>query len=376
MRWDIFCTVIDNFGDAGVCWRLARQLVREHGLSVRLCIDDLHCLARLAPGIDTNAAQQTREGITLWHWRSGTAPDTPGDVVLNAFACRLPPAYLADMARRPRPPVWINLDYLSAEDWVEGCHGLTSPHPPLNEFFFYPGFTTKTGGLLREADLLTRRDAFQHDPTAQARLWTALGIATPVEGSLRTSLFAYENPALPALLDAWAAHPTPIWCGVPEGRIWNTLAAWHGGLPVRGRPISRGALTVVPLPFMPQDTYDHLLWACDLNIVRGEDSFVRAQWAAAPFLWHIYHQEADAHLPKLDAFLRRYCATLPPSSGNALADFHHAWNAHDSAGVATAWPLLAATLPALTHHARDWSAQHALQSDLASNLVTFATNRL
>jgi hypothetical protein len=23
LHWDIFCRVIDNFGDIGVCWRLA-----------------------------------------------------------------------------------------------------------------------------------------------------------------------------------------------------------------------------------------------------------------------------------------------------------------------------------------------------------------
>ncbi|HET9045379.1 MAG TPA: elongation factor P maturation arginine rhamnosyltransferase EarP, partial [Casimicrobiaceae bacterium] len=40
-RWDVFCKVVDNFGDAGVCWRLARQLVAEHDLAVTLWIDVL-----------------------------------------------------------------------------------------------------------------------------------------------------------------------------------------------------------------------------------------------------------------------------------------------------------------------------------------------
>ena len=26
MLWDLFCRVIDNHGDLGVCWRLARDL--------------------------------------------------------------------------------------------------------------------------------------------------------------------------------------------------------------------------------------------------------------------------------------------------------------------------------------------------------------
>ena len=45
MRIDLFCRVIDNWGDAGVCWRLARQLVRERGAQVRLWIDQPQVLA-------------------------------------------------------------------------------------------------------------------------------------------------------------------------------------------------------------------------------------------------------------------------------------------------------------------------------------------
>ena len=47
LSWDIFCTVVDNYGDIGVCWRLARQLAAEHGFAVRLWVDDLASFARL-----------------------------------------------------------------------------------------------------------------------------------------------------------------------------------------------------------------------------------------------------------------------------------------------------------------------------------------
>ena len=75
-----------------------------------------------------------------------------------------------------------------------------------------------------------------------------------------------------------------------------------------GAARTRGALTVRVLPFVPQDDYDRLLWACDVNFVRGEDSFVRAQWAGQPFLWHIYLQDENLHHVKLRAFLQRYAA--------------------------------------------------------------------
>ena len=47
--WDIFCKVIDNYGDMGVCWRLAADLAsRAH--RVRLWVDDLAALSWMAPG--------------------------------------------------------------------------------------------------------------------------------------------------------------------------------------------------------------------------------------------------------------------------------------------------------------------------------------
>ena len=64
-RWDVFCRVVDNYGDAGVCWRLARQLAIEHGCDVTLWIDRLETLARFQPGIDVEATTQSVAGITI-----------------------------------------------------------------------------------------------------------------------------------------------------------------------------------------------------------------------------------------------------------------------------------------------------------------------
>ncbi|MCK6396780.1 elongation factor P maturation arginine rhamnosyltransferase EarP, partial [Zoogloea sp.] len=177
MRFDLFCRVIDNYGDIGVCWRLARQLAAEHGHPVRLWVDDLRSLQPLLPESDPGATAQTQHGVEIRHWPTATgeeftenwsadAADAVGDVVIEAFACELPPAFVAAMAAiatQARPPAWINLEYLSAESWAEDCHGLASPHPtlPLTKYFFFPGFGERSGGLLRESELLARRDAVQ-----------------------------------------------------------------------------------------------------------------------------------------------------------------------------------------------------------------------
>ncbi|WP_049098254.1 elongation factor P maturation arginine rhamnosyltransferase EarP, partial [Burkholderia cepacia] len=171
---DLFCTVIDNFGDIGVCWRLARQLAHEHGWQVRLFIDDLRTFSRLLPGVDPDAGRQTVDTIVVEHWHAevGDALEI-ADVVIEAFACELPGAYLAAMARRARRPVWINLEYLSAEDWVADFHLRPSPHPryPLLKTFFFPGLSAGTGGVLKEHDLDSRRAAFEADAAARDAWW-------------------------------------------------------------------------------------------------------------------------------------------------------------------------------------------------------------
>ncbi|HLA30581.1 MAG TPA: elongation factor P maturation arginine rhamnosyltransferase EarP, partial [Pseudomonas sp.] len=140
--WDIFCSVVDNYGDIGVTWRLARQLVAEHKVEVRLWVDDLGAFVRLCPEADTQAVVQLQQGVEIRQWPAPWQPVEAADVVIEAFACLLPEAYVAAMAARPAKVLWLNLEYLSAEEWVEGCHGLPSLQSNgLQKFFFFPGFT-------------------------------------------------------------------------------------------------------------------------------------------------------------------------------------------------------------------------------------------
>jgi uncharacterized repeat protein (TIGR03837 family) len=355
---DLFCRVVDNYGDAGVCWRLARQLAREYDWEVRLWIDDPTPLAGLRPGIDPARDGQEIDGVVVRHWTQHFPALKPGQVVIEAFACELPPSFVAAMALQVRPPVWVNLEYLSAEDWVAGCHGLPSPHAshPLQKYFFFPGFAPGTGGLLRERNL-------------------KFGLQTPSsEQDLSVSLFCYENPALPRLLDCWSSGPDPLNCLVADGLARRQAELWLGeGLPV-GSEATRGNLRICAVPFVSQDDYDARLATCHLNFVRGEDSFVRAQWAERPFVWQIYPQDADVHHAKLDAFLARYAAGLEQEVTKALTTFWHAWNGRGD--VAAAWPAFRGVLPGLTLHAPAWAEAASQPGDLAQNLVRFSLDRL
>lgn len=364
---DIFCNVIDNFGDIGVCWRLSLQLANEHGLLVRLWVDDLKSLSMMCHAADAAHDSQNCRGVEVRRWVEPFLEVQPADLVIEAFACKLPQNYLEAMRQQS---VWINLEYLSAEGWIEGCHKLPSHHPrlPLVKYFFFPGFTKKSGGLLLERDLLVRRDAFQRNKAQQLAYWHSLGLEIPGDDTLKISLFGYENSMLTELFDVWAHGANPVLCLVPEGRILPQVYEYFND----SGSFTCGNLKVHVLPFVEQERYDELLWACDVNFVRGEDSFVRAQWAARPFIWQIYPQHDAVHFEKLQAFLNLYCATFSSAAREAMEGMWKAWNSGQSSvtSMKKAWQNFAATHSELDFRAQEW-AQDLAENNLALNLLDF-----
>ena len=379
-RWDIFCRIVDNYGDAGVCWRLARQLATEHALDVTLWQDDLAPLARIARGVDRECPEQRVMDVTIRSWDEPFAATEAADAVVEAFGCGLPESYVDAMVRRSIAPAWFVLEYLSAEAWIERAQGLPSPHPrlPLSRRFWFPGFTSRTGGLLRERDLFDSRDRFLADRDAQDAFWASLQLPPTARDEVRVSLFCYPNPAVVALFGAWAAGDAPVSCIVPEGVAAAALDVWSGGnAPRPGAPLTRGRLTLYAIPFLAQDDYDRLLWLCRVNFVRGEDSFVRAQWAAHPFVWHAYPQAENAHWNKVDAFMDSYVAALDVASAASVRGLWRAWNgAADAPAIAEAWRKFATANAKLERHAAEWSLKLARLPSLAAGLVEAAAGQV
>lgn len=383
--WDVFCRVVDNYGDAAVCWRLARQLATEHGIDVRLWVDNLATLHALCCRVDPTASTQVVDGVLVRRWQqlgdalSGEVTEA-ADVVVDAFGAGLPEGYVAAMVQREPSSLWIILEYLSAESWVSSHHGLASPHPslPLRRFFFFPGFGSDTGGVLREAGLLQRRDGFQHDASVQARFWQSMGFASPSPDATVISLFGYESTGVTQFLDVWAQADKRIVAAVPDSRLRpQVLAFFDVTSAVDGDTLRRGNLEVRLVPFLTQQRYDELLWASDWNFVRGEDSFVRAQWAAQPLVWNIYPQEERAHWPKLDAFLDRYCAGMDPGLTRTLRTAWHVWNGglNESFSVAD-WHVLQKNHRQLKLHAQKWAIALQESGDLAAKLVQFCKSKV
>ncbi|MBU0590319.1 MAG: elongation factor P maturation arginine rhamnosyltransferase EarP [Gammaproteobacteria bacterium] len=354
LQWDIFCKVVDNFGDIGVSWRLCADLA-SRGQQVRLWVDDASALAWMAP--------QGCPEVTVMPWPHDYAKVTPGDVVLETFGCDIAPDYIAGMQETARATgkkiPWINLEYLSAEPYVERSHGLPSPvmsgpGTGLTRHFFYPGFTPRTGGLLREPDLLARQNRFDR------QAWLAQQGLALREDERLISLFCYEPPALPELLTQLAAQPQPVRLLVTSGRATQAM---HTAVDDKNRlqPSwnNRESLSISYLPVFSQHDFDHLLWAADMNFVRGEDSLVRAIWAGKPFVWQIYPQHDTAHHDKLEALLETVEA---PAS---LRRFHRSWNSVSAEALETL------DLAGWTEAARQARTRLLVQRDLCSQLLEF-----
>ena len=373
MRWDLFCAVVDNLGDIGVCWRLARQLAAEHAADVRLWVDDLATFRQLAPELDAAASRQKLGAIEVGAWTTPFPSVEPADIVIETFGCALPASYVQAMQARARPPVWINLEYLSAEPWVGRYHGLPSPQPPLIKYFYFPGFSAGTGGALMERGLNARRTAFQADAAGEARFLSGLGVPARAPGELLVSLFCYPQAPTPALFDAWESGSQPI-RAIAFADTPAAQALVAGGL-ASGR--RRGQVCGQIVPFLTQDDYDRVLWACDWNFVRGEDSFMRAQWAARPFVWQAYPQQGQNHRIKMQAFLARYLGASVMGSSAGLVDLWTVWNGLlPPARLAPAWTASVATLGGISHLARLWPEQLEALGDLAGNLARFCADRV
>lgn len=354
LSWDIFCQVIDNFGDVGVCWRTAAELAAR-GQQVRLWMDDASALQWMAP-------QPWPPGLSVHAWPTQAAdiPAPIGDVVIEAFGCEIPAAFvsaIADKASNSKPPVWINLEYLSAEDYVERCHRLPSrimsgAASGLTRWFFYPGFTAATGSLVREQNLAQRQQAF----VAQRDSWRRAEGIQP--GECAISLFCYEPAALPQLLGQ-----------LSDKQVLNArLLVTPGRATTAVQALTQAQqMQPVYLPARPQARFDEMLWGCDLNLVRGEDSLVRALWAGQPMVWQIYPQHDNAHHDKLNAFLDWLQAP------DSLRRFHHTWN-----GMTAPQTLPLLTREMLDEWAcciRDARARLMEQTELIAQLQAFVAEK-
>lgn len=375
-HWDIFCKIVDNYGDIGVCWRLSQQLVNEFSINVRLFIDDIRVAQKIIPNLDINKSRQSINQIQIITWESldaNHAGTERADVVLETFGCELPAQYLHHLSSKT---IWINLDYLSAENWVSEFHAKPSKHPtlPMTKYYFFPGFLEDTGGLIREKDLIQQRDAFIASQETLSSFWQRITGKNIGIQDIKLSLFCYPQAQIKQLIEDLQTTNQGISIFIPFNstirEFSNIFTDFKNSI---GEVYQKNNLSIYIVPFLSQADYDHLLWACDLNFVRGEDSWIRAIWAGKPFIWQPYIQADDVHLNKLNAFLNVYTKNTTEETRTLIKQANLTWSGYGEINNSNSiWPQLINQLSNLAKHSKQQAAALSNQADLATKLVIFS----
>ncbi len=266
---------------------------------MRIFCDDLPTLNLLASGVDP----EIKGLIDIQPWEvshnNSRHPVQPPDVVIEAFGCDLPERYLAGLLIAPQKPIIINLEYLSAEPWIVDFHQKASPQAHgIPKYFFFPGFQENAGGIL--IDPIPKESSLTEAsiPESLRASWSLLR-----PNAKRISVFCYPGIPLLKWLEDLATLGENFDIVLTHGQ--REQLQFSSGHPTQPLALP-DSIQLISVPFVTQDEYDWMLSQCDFNIVRGEDSFVRAQLAGRPFIWHIYPQEDRAHETKLAAFLDLY----------------------------------------------------------------------
>ncbi len=333
--------MIDNFGDAGVCLRLCRDFSKKN-YEVRLFCNNVNILNKI-----TNSEDASNRFLSLLSWSDKNMDYSPSEVVIQAFSVRLPDNLIKKI--KNRHSTVVNLEYLTAEPFAEDCHKLPSYADGFESFFFFPGFTKKTGGVVIE-------DSFLDKLTKTNR-----------KESQKITLFSYENEKVKNVINS--LNKEKFILNIFEGKGLNNFNNLLKLNLSAGDEYKLNELTVRVLPMVSQDEYDSYLIDSKLNLVRGEDSIVRAMLTGNPFLWHIYPQEEDAHKDKIEALFDRMSEVCSSKkdveilrqltlSYNGFSDYLDSFNL---LGFYENWKKLS----------KEWSDHLISLGSLTDNLITF-----
>lgn len=373
----VFVRVIDNYGDAGVGWRLSCLLAEYLHMHVRLWIDDTDALNKLVPAPEqqTQITIEAWQGDAMMQQQLSAAADPV--LVIETFGCELPPQVLERMGQCR--PLWLNWEYLTAEDWAVGLHAMSSLQPNgLEKYFWFMGIDADSGGLLREPDYLAEREKFRQQPQLQQAFRQEYGLPLQHTGQLWL-VFAYTSGQWAQWMAMWQQADTPVTLWLAGGQVIESLRAAKliapEELQQEGDICELGNVTLVRIPFVPQAAFDRLLWLADAAIVRGEDSFVRALWAGLPFFWHIYRQDDDVHLQKLHSFWFKAMQGWPAELRQAftvLSDDLNGAGAVSSLKREQAWQYLCAHWQSWVKSAAAWSEMLHGQDNALEKLARFS----
>ena len=283
---DIFCQVIDNYGDVGVAYRLAREFKRVYpNKKLRFVINQIE---------ELNLIRKS-EDIEIILYKDISKIENSADLIIESFGCEIPKEYMDKALKNVK--LIINLEYFSAEKWVDDFHLQESfLGGNLKKYFFIPGLSEKSGGILLDNEFLERKKKVEANKEYYLEKF---GIKEKYD--LIGSIFSYEKNFDSLIEELKKLDKKIILLILSEKTQKNFIKYFDNGN-------NYDKIKFVKLPFFTYDKYEELLALCDFNLVRGEDSFVRALLLGKPFLWHIYPQDENTHIKKLESFLEKYCS--------------------------------------------------------------------
>ena len=283
---DIFCQVIDNYGDVGVAYRLAREFKRVYpNKKLRFVINQIE---------ELNLIRKS-ENIEVILYKDISKIENSADLIIESFGCEIPKEYMDKALKKSK--LIINLEYFSAEKWVDDFHLQESfLGGNLKKYFFIPGLSEKSGGILLDNEFLERKKKVEANKEYYLEKFEI-----KEKYDLIGSVFSYEKNFDSLIEELKKLDKKVILLILSEKTQKNFIKYFDNGN-------NYDKIKFVKLPFFTYDKYEELLALCDFNLVRGEDSFVRALLLGKPFLWHIYPQDENTHIKKLESFLEKYCS--------------------------------------------------------------------
>ena len=283
---DIFCQVIDNYGDVGVAYRLAREFKRVYpNKKLRFVINQIE---------ELNLIRKS-ENIEVILYKDISKIENSADLIIESFGCEIPKEYMDKALKKSK--LIINLEYFSAEKWVDDFHLQESfLGGNLKKYFFIPGLSEKSGGILLDNEFLERKKKVEANKEYYLEKFEI-----KEKYDLIGSVFSYEKNFDSLIEELKKLDKKIILLILSEKTQKNFIKYFDNGN-------HDDKIKFVKLPCFTYDKYEELLALCDFNLVRGEDSFVRALLLGKPFLWHIYPQDENTHIKKLESFLEKYCS--------------------------------------------------------------------
>lgn len=305
---DIFCEIIDNYGDIGVVYRTAKELQKIFPKSkIRAFLNKLDEFKKINSQVLDLPSQNIDgiEYITFDYLRDNANELLTAQVIIEAFGCQIPEKYME--IAYDNSELLINLEYLSAEDWIEDFHLQSSPlgRGKLKKVFFMPGFTEKSGGVIADSNYLERIQRVLENKEFYEKKY--LSDIEDRENKIVGTLFSYEKNFTPLLEDLKKLDKDVVILAMGE-KTQDSLRKILKNFSIEDfrNSLKYGKIEIRFLNFLNQEEYEELINIVDFNFVRGEDSFIRAVLTGKPYMWHIYCQEEYAHMDKIEGFLDKY----------------------------------------------------------------------